>query len=107
MNRLERGEMIRFSDTLQEVYFEQLASERKLVRRVRGQPRAVWDRIPGRRAEALDCLVYAFAVRTGLGNVNFDHREEALKQGGSAPIGPAVNPTRHARRVVRSNYMSD
>jgi phage terminase large subunit GpA-like protein len=106
MARLERGDTIRFSDTLQEVYFEQLASERKIVRRVRGQPRAVWDRIPGRRAESLDCLVYGFAARSLLGNLNFENRAAMLRQGGTGrPAQPQTARPATRRRTVRSNYM--
>lgn len=106
MARLERGDSIRFSDTLQEVYFEQLASERKVVRRVRGQPRAVWERVPGRRAESLDALVYAFAARSLLGNLNFDNRAALLGQPNSAAAVLPAAPPQSRRRVVRSNYMS-
>lgn len=62
-DRLSRGRMIRFSDSLELVYFEQLASERKVVRYVRGQPVRRFERKPGAQAEALDCCVYAFAAR--------------------------------------------
>jgi len=64
--KLDGGQGIRFSDRLPPVYFEQLTSERALVRYVRGQPVRRWERIPGRQAEALDCLVYAMAARAGL-----------------------------------------
>ena len=105
-SRLERGDTIRFSDSLQTVYFEQLASERKIIKRVRGQPRAAWDRIPGRRAEGLDCLVYAFAARALMGNINFDHRAAMLRQGGTGNAPPVASP-RAGRRVVRSSYMQN
>lgn len=61
--RLSRGASIRLSSDLQRVWFEQLASERSVVRYKKGQPVRSFERIPGRRAEALDCLVYAFASR--------------------------------------------
>jgi phage terminase large subunit GpA-like protein len=79
-SRLQRGQMVRFSRTLEPVYYEQLSSERRVVRYKRGQPVRRFERISGRaRAEALDCLVYAFAARAAVTNVNFDAREERLK----------------------------
>jgi phage terminase large subunit GpA-like protein len=79
-SRLQRGQLIRFSHTLEPVYFEQLASECRVVRYKRGQPIRRFERISGRaRAEALDCLTYAFAARSAVANINFDAREERLK----------------------------
>jgi phage terminase large subunit GpA-like protein len=79
LGRLTRGNTIRFSRDLPPVWFEQLASERLVVRRISGQPHRKWERIPGRAAEALDCVVYAFAVRE-LTNVNWSARAEELRQ---------------------------
>lgn len=62
-DRLARGSAIRFSNSLEAVYFEQLASERRVIRYKRGQPSRRFERIPGRRAEALDALVYAYVGR--------------------------------------------
>src|SRR5262249_51675627 len=54
------GSKRRWSDgrgaTLEAAYFEQLTCERLIVRYQRGQPVRRFERIPGRRAEALDCL---------------------------------------------------
>lgn len=58
-SRLARGRSIRFSDSLEPFWFEQLCSERKVLRYVRGVPQRRFERIPGRAAEASDCLVYA------------------------------------------------
>lgn len=95
LTRLARGRSIRFSDSLEAVYFEQLASERKVLRYVRGQPVRRFDRIPGRRAEALDCLVYAFAARHGV-TIMLDKREDELRQ----VAQPAKRPA-----VMRSKWM--
>jgi phage terminase large subunit GpA-like protein len=77
--RLQRGSMIRFSDSLETVFFEQLASERRIVRYSRGQPIRRFERVSGpARAEALDCLVYATAARHAL-PLNVLHREQALR----------------------------
>ena len=54
---------IRFSHSLEPIYYEQLASERRVVRYSRGQPVRRFERIGRIRAEALDCLTYANAAR--------------------------------------------
>lgn len=61
--RLSRGSSIRLSSDLPRVWHEQVASERVVMRYRSGQPVRSFERIPGRRAEALDCLVYATAAR--------------------------------------------
>lgn len=58
-----RHAMVRFSGTLTPNWFEQLASERKVARYVAGKPTFRFERVPGRRAEALDCVVYGMAAR--------------------------------------------
>jgi phage terminase large subunit GpA-like protein len=95
---LKRGGTVRFSDTLSAEWYEQLASERLMVRYSRGQPFHRFERIPGRRAEALDTVVYAFAARQLL-NVNWSAREEALRSPEPAHQA-AARP-----RVIRSNWM--
>jgi phage terminase large subunit GpA-like protein len=75
---LLRGRLIRFSQSLAPVYYEQLASERRVIRYVRGQPRRRFERVSSRaRAEALDCMVYAFAARAAL-TLNLDIRQRDL-----------------------------
>jgi len=66
-NRLAHGRSIRFSHTLEARFFEELASERLVMRYQRGAPVRIWERIPGRRAESLDCVIYAMAVRNLIG----------------------------------------
>jgi phage terminase large subunit GpA-like protein len=95
--RLKRGQSVRFSDTLDATYFEQLASERLVTRYLRGRPDRRFERIPGRRAETLDALVYALAAREGLA-INLDMREEALK------LHPA---SAQPSRVMRSKWMTE
>ncbi|MFN4125259.1 phage terminase large subunit family protein [Pannonibacter indicus] len=84
--RLARARSLRFSDSLPLSWFEQLASERVVVRYSRGQPKRRFERISGRRAEALDCVVYAFAARQVV-NLNWDTRIDDLRRGveSSAP----------------------
>jgi len=95
-NRLSRGGSIRFSQNLDARFYEELASERLVVRYRRGAPVRSWDRIPGRRAEALDATVYALAVR-GLVSVDLNRREAELA-GGAARPAPAVTRSRFLDR---------
>ena len=109
MARLDRGGSIRFSDNLDAAYFEQLVSERKVIKTFAGQPRRVWERIPGRRAEALDCLVYALAVRQFFPAANLEQRAAALHQSGANPgtASPLAAQSQVRRRTIRSSYMGD
>lgn len=66
--RLSRPGRVRFSADLPPVWFEQLTSERAVVRYRRGQPVRSFERIGGRQAEALDCMVYAVAARQVIGS---------------------------------------
>lgn len=94
--RLSRGASVRLSGDLPRVWYEQVASERVVVRYSRGQPVRSFQRIPGRRAEALDCVVYSFAARQ-IVNPDWERRraELALK-----------NPQTKAKApVLQSNWM--
>ena len=97
LTRLSRGRSIRFSDSLEASWFEQLASERRVLRYVRGQPLRRFERKPGIRAEALDCTVYAFAARH-LITANPDNREAALATRGSQ--NPGQSP------VIKSKWLT-
>ena len=97
LTRLSRGRTIRFSDSLETAWYEQLASERRVVRYVRGQPVRRFERKPGMRAEALDCVVYGFAARH-LVTANLDRREEELST-------PAMLPSVRSP-VIRSKWMN-
>lgn len=88
LRRLQSGRTIRFSDTLPPQYWEQVASERLVLRYVKGQPVRRWERVPGRDAEALDCLVYALAARHAL-TFNMDSREAEL----ASPAAPKKMPS--------------
>lgn len=63
VSRLAKGTSIRFSDTLEGRFYEELTSERLETKYVRGRPVRQWTRIMGRRAESLDCMVYGLAAR--------------------------------------------
>ena len=93
--RLARESGFRFADSLEPVFFEQLASERKIVRYTRGVPQARFERIKGKRAETLDSCVYAWAARS-LISMNLDRRAEEL----SSAAAPVALPT-----VARSKWL--
>lgn len=94
--RLAQHGAFRFSDDLAPVWYEQLASERGIVRYCRGQPTRSFERIPGRRAEALDCICYAIAARQVV-NVDWANRLHEL----------ALNlaPVRQSSPVLQSQWM--
>ena len=98
LSRLSREGLIRFSSDLLAVWFEQLASERQVVRYVRGQPRRRFERIAGKRAESLDCVVYAHAARQVV-NVPWAQREADLRRGIEG--GTGSKPP----RVIRSEWL--
>lgn len=91
-SHLSRGRTVRFSDTLEDRFFEELASERRIVRYKRGAPVRIWERITGRRAESLDCMVYALAVRPLVG-VDLDRREAEVSTKAAIPNRPIVIPS--------------
>ncbi|GLV24161.1 phage terminase large subunit family protein [Sphingobium sp. TomTYG45] len=87
--RVARNSGIHFSGALEPVFFEQFASERRVVKYTRGTPQARFERIPGRRAETLDCVVYAWAARSLIG-MNLDRRAEELTSAAAPPPRPTV-----------------
>jgi phage terminase large subunit GpA-like protein len=89
LTTLARGRSIRFSNTLSAEWFEQLTSERRVLKYSRGQPVRVFERIMGRRAEALDCVVYALAVRN-LVKVDLERRGNELRGVANAANVPTV-----------------
>jgi phage terminase large subunit GpA-like protein len=96
LSRLSMGATIRFSNRLEAEYFEQVTSEHAVVRYVRGQPVRQFVRVPGRRAEALDCLVYGLAARHAL-TTNLDRREEELA---------SAAPPKRTPHVAKSSWMN-
>ena len=85
--RLSRRSGIRFSRDVPRVWFEQVASERQVTRMQRGKPILSFERIAGKRAEALDCLVYARAARDVVDN-NWDAKRGRL----STPVEQVAAP---------------
>ncbi|MDT8858030.1 phage terminase large subunit family protein [Paracoccaceae bacterium Fryx2] len=93
--RLARNSGVRFSDDLGPIYFEQLTSERRMVRYVRGRPQAAFERVKGKRAETLDATVYAWAARQLIGQ-SAEQRDQEL----STPAAPKRAPA-----VIRSAWL--
>ncbi|MFN3145277.1 MAG: phage terminase large subunit family protein [Paracoccaceae bacterium] len=94
-NRLGRGEGVRFGQDLPPIFFEQMTSERRVVRHSRGAPVARFERIKGKRAETLDSTVYAWAARSIIGK-NVERRAEELASRGAPKAAP---------RVIRSRWL--
>lgn len=93
-NRLQSGISVRFSEDLPPHWYEQLTSERRVVRYYRGQPNVRFERKTGMAAEALDCVIYAMAA-SALHSVNWSAREAKLR-GLPKPTPP---------EVIRSSWM--
>jgi phage terminase large subunit GpA-like protein len=67
--------------------FDQLTAERLVTRYVKGHAKLEWVKPPGRRNEALDCFVYAYALAVFLGINRWrapDWDRLALRSGQSA-----------------------
>jgi phage terminase large subunit GpA-like protein len=79
-NRVQHGKIFRFSKDLPEVWYEQFTGEQSVVKMDRGRPVRKWIPVPGRRNEALDCTVYALAVKE-LVTVNWAERRGQLSSG--------------------------
>ncbi|MCF3935019.1 phage terminase large subunit family protein [Acuticoccus sp. M5D2P5] len=101
MGWLQSGRRIRFSRSLPSSWYEQLASEKLVVRYSRGQPQRRFERIKGRRAEALDCVVYAIAAKTFV-RINADERRGKL----STPDDVAAGPTK-GRAGSRGSWLGN
>ncbi len=85
--RLEHGRTVRFSDTLEPAFYEELGAERRVVKFTRGQPvRRFEKKTRHLRAEALDGLCYCFASRAALRGVSMESIEHALRN--PAPARP-------------------
>lgn len=98
MGRLSRPRSMRFSKDLAPVWFEQVAGERMEITYKRGQTVRQFVPVPGRRHEALDCTVYAFAARQMV-NANWAHREGEL----STP--PEMVPPPSKPQIATSDWL--
>jgi phage terminase large subunit GpA-like protein len=100
LNGIRAGGRFRFSRDLPPVWFEQFTAERLMVKMFRGQPVHKWERVPGRRNEALDCTVYALAVKE-LVPVNWQLRRDQLADGHT--LTPAVQHAVRPTQVIESS----
>jgi phage terminase large subunit GpA-like protein len=80
-----------------EEYFKQLTSERQVIKISNGYPKAVWEKDPTRRNEALDCRVYARAAAAIYG---LDRMSERSWQELEALI-PLASERHHAPKPQR------
>jgi phage terminase large subunit GpA-like protein len=103
-DRLSRGEKLYFSNTLEPDYYEQVASERKVIRFSRGMPVKRFERKTGAKAEGLDCLVYAFAARAQI-PVQWEKRERTMNIGGSVS-SPSIAPSPPQRSSLMSSFLT-
>lgn len=87
---LEKGDQqsFRYSNTLQPEWFDQFTSERREIKYVKGRPVISFERIGKKRAEALDCTVYALAAKN-LCRFEYEKRYEQLK-GSNASARPSL-----------------
>lgn len=98
MGRLTRPRSMRFSKDLAPVWYEQVAGERMEITYKRGQTVRQFVPVPGRRHEALDCTVYAFAARQMV-IANWAHREGEL----STP--PEMVPPPSKPQIATSDWL--
>jgi phage terminase large subunit GpA-like protein len=102
-------------------YFEQLTSERSVVKVTNGQKYRVWELPSGRANEALDCRVYAYAALCGLTHLGLKLNRRAdlvevplhLDPDGktwapAAPVAPgaAAPPVATPAKPVKKNLTS-
>lgn len=93
---------VRFSEVLGAEYFEQLVSEKRVTRLGHGRPTTRFERIPGKRAESLDALVYATAAKAGLGlsAAAFNLLEDELR-------APATSAPKPRQTVFLSRWVEE
>lgn len=103
LNRVQHGGIFRFSKDLPEVWYEQFTGEQSIVKMDRGRPVRKWIPVPGRRNEALDCVVYAIAAKE-LVTVNWPVRRGQLTSSG-VPANDNAPPPAQKRRVRQSDWI--
>ena len=94
---------LHFCLDLDEEYFKQLTSEKRITKWVRGKKQLVWKQI-GKRNEALDTLVYNFGAIYIL-NPNFDVLEEKILAIGTKKPQKRENPNRIV--IKRGNFATN
>jgi phage terminase large subunit GpA-like protein len=91
---------LHFCSDLDEEYFKQLTSEKRITKFVRGRKSLVWKQVRPRN-EALDTLVYNFAAIYIL-NPNYDSIENKILTRESKPKEKSQN--RPQRGINRGNF---
>jgi phage terminase large subunit GpA-like protein len=84
-----------FPATYDQEFFTQLTAERPMLKMVSGQRFFVWENPPGKRNEALDCRVYAYAALCGLQAAGLQLNRRVLESSAHLPSShppPAVVP---------------
>ena len=94
---------LHFCLDLDEEYFKQLTSEKRITKWVRGKKQLVWKQI-GKRNEALDTLVYNFGAIYIL-NPNFDVLEEKILAIATKKPQKRENPNRIVTK--RGNFATN
>jgi len=94
---------LHFCLDLDEEYFKQLTSEKRITKWIRGKKQLVWKQI-GKRNEALDTLVYNFGAIYIL-NPNFDVLEEKILAIGTKKPQKRENPNRIV--IKRGNFATN
>lgn len=100
-NRVQHGKVFRFSKDLPEVWYEQFTGEQAVIKMDRGRPVRKWIPVPGRRNEALDCVVYATAVKE-LVPINWHMRRGQLAGGDTVARAANDNAPRKPRKAASS-----
>lgn len=77
-DRIVKKTGIRFSAGLSEVYYDQLLSEKLVVKYSRGRPERRFERYAGKLAESLDCLVYCLCAKAAVA-LNHVRRADELR----------------------------
>lgn len=94
-----------FPDTVDQVFFDQLTSEKLGTVYPKGRPVRTWRLLPNRRNEVLDMVVYAHAALNylGLGVIqNLHLHAEAARKGPGAVAASSAAPAANRSRVRSS-----
>lgn len=102
-NRVQHGKIVRFSKDLPEVWFEQFTGEQAVIKVDRGQRVRKWIPVPGRRNEALDCVVYAVAVKEMV-HVDWQARRGQLSTG-HAVVTSGEGKPKSSPRIAPSSWL--
>lgn len=97
---------LHFPDTHPAGYFEQLTAERRQVTLHKGREIRKWLKPPGRRNEALDCRVYAYAALIGLAALGVKLSKWSAPQAAQG-VAVSVDDPQPARDTVTAPAAAD